>query len=57
MVMQYTIDTWWLILLVFTPFVLGLLIGIYRTKIFVMEMLLKKMDINELEKLLDEKNE
>jgi len=55
--MQYTIDTWWLILLVFTPFVLGLLIGIYKTKIFVMEMLLKKMDINELEKLLDDKNE
>jgi len=44
-------------LIVFTPFVLGLLIGIYRTKMLVMEMLLRKLDIDQIEKLMGDDDE
>jgi len=54
---MYEINAWWLILLVFTPFVLGLLVGLNRAKSIMVEMMLKKLDIDQIEKLMEDDDE
>lgn len=51
--MLYQINEWWLICLVIAPFILGLLSGIRVTKQKIIMKLLKTIDINEFEKLMD----
>lgn len=51
--MIYHINTWWLVLLVITPFLLGLLYGIRFTKHKITMKLMQKLSIEEIEKLLE----
>lgn len=52
--MIYQINGWWLILLIITPFILGILVGLRVMKQKIIMKLLKKLSINEFEKLMDE---
>jgi len=52
--MIYQINGFWLILLIMTPFILGILVGLRVMKQKIIMMLLKKLSINEFEKLMDE---
>jgi hypothetical protein len=55
LLMDYPISGGWLIALVFIPFLFGLLLGIKNTRARIMLKLLKKLDENEIKKLLDDK--
>jgi hypothetical protein len=52
--MNYTINAWWLIALIFIPFLLGLIIGVKVAiqKIYI--KMLKKLDMDQIKKLMDE---
>lgn len=51
--MIYQINEWWLICLIITPFVLGLLSGIRVAKQKITMKLLKTLSIDEFKKLMD----
>jgi hypothetical protein len=55
--MLYCINEWWLILLVFTPFILGLLTGISHTYRKFLMKAMKKLPLEEFNKLVDDKHE
>jgi len=55
--MIYEISTSWLILLVFVTFTFGVLVGLSTMKRKITEVLLKKLSINDIEQILDDKHE
>lgn len=53
--MNYSINAWWLIALVFIPFLLGIIIGVKVAVQKIYIKLLKKLDTEQIKKLMDEK--
>jgi hypothetical protein len=51
--MIYEIGIFWIIPLIMCPFFLGILTGVKTARQRIMIKLLKKMDLEELQKLLD----
>jgi len=52
--MDYVIGIWWIIPLIFVPFILGLLTGLNVMREKITTKLLESMSIDEFKKLLDE---
>lgn len=51
--MDYVINTWWLILLIFSSFTLGMISGLKVMKEKITMKLLKEMNIEEIKRLME----
>lgn len=57
LIMEFIIDNWFLIAIISLTFIIGVLAGIKVAKIKIILKILKKIDPEEFEKLIEEENE